>query len=41
MDGSVGTSASNLILPTTTITAGQTVSCSSFVHTIQQATAGL
>lgn len=41
MDGSVGTSAANLILPTTTITAGQTVSCSSFVHTLNEATAGL
>lgn len=41
MDGTVGTSAANMILPTTTISAGQTVSCSSFVHTIQKATAGL
>ena len=41
MDGTVGTSAANLILPTTTITAGQTVSCSSFVHTINGSTAGL
>lgn len=41
MDGSVGTSASNLIVATTTITAAQTVSCSSFVHTVNEATSGL
>ncbi len=41
MDGSVGTATSNMIIATTTITAAQTVSCSSFVHTIQEATSGL
>jgi hypothetical protein len=41
MDGSVGTSAANLVLGTTTITAAQTVSCSSFVHTVNEATSGL
>jgi hypothetical protein len=40
-DGSVGTSAANLILPTTSITAGVSVTCSSFTHTVQKATAGL
>jgi len=40
MDGSVGTSSANLILPTTTINSGQTVTCSSFVHTISKATSG-
>lgn len=41
MDGSVGTANANLILPTTSISAGQTVSCSSFVHTLAEATSGL
>lgn len=41
MDGSVGTATSNLVLSTTTITITQTVACSSFVHTVQKATAGL
>ena len=41
MDGSVGTSAANLIIATTTITAAQTVSCSSFVHDVKNATSGL
>jgi hypothetical protein len=40
LDGSVGTSSANLILPTTTINNGQTVTCSSFVHTISEATSG-
>jgi hypothetical protein len=40
MDGSVGTSSANLILPTTTINSGQTVSCSSFTHTISKFTSG-
>lgn len=40
-DGTVGTATSNMIIATTTITAGQTVSCSSFTHTVQKATAGL
>lgn len=41
MDGTVGTSSANMILPTTTITAGQTVSCSSFSHDVRNATSGL
>ena len=41
MDGTVGTATSNLILPTTAISSGVTVSCSSFTHTIQKATSGL
>lgn len=40
-DGTVGTASANMILPTTSISAGQTVSCSSFVHTINAATSGL
>jgi hypothetical protein len=41
MDGSVGTSASNLILATTSIVAAQVVSCSSFTHDVKNATSGL
>lgn len=41
MDGTVGTSGTNMIVPTTTITAAQTVSCSSFTHNVQEATSGL
>lgn len=41
MDGSVGTATSNMIVPTTTITAAQTVSCSSFTHDVKNSTAGL
>lgn len=41
MDGSVGMASANLIIATTTITAAQTVSCSSFVHTVNEATSGL
>lgn len=41
LDGTVGTSGANLNIATTTITAAQTVSCSSFVHTLQKATSGL
>ena len=40
MDGTVGTSAANLILSTTTITSGITVGCSSFTHTVALATSG-
>ena len=40
MDGTVGTATSNLILTTTTISLGLTVSCTSFVHTIAKATSG-
>lgn len=41
MDGSVGTSGANMNIAATTINAGQTVSCSSFVHTLNEATSGL
>lgn len=40
MDGSVGTATANLILPTTTINSGQSVSASSFTHTIAKSTSG-
>ncbi len=40
LDGSVGTATSNLILNTTTISTGLTVSCSSYVHTVAKSTAG-
>ena len=39
-DGSVGTATANLILPTTSIVSGQTVSCSSFTHTVAKSTSG-
>lgn len=41
MDGSIGTSAANMILSTTTITATQKVSCSSFTHDVLNASSGL
>lgn len=41
MDGSVGTSTSNLILATTSIVAAQVVSCSSFTHDVKNSTSGL
>ena len=41
MDGSVGTSAANMIVATTTITALQVVSCSSFTHDVLNASSGL
>lgn len=41
MDGSIGTSAANMILSTTTITATQNVSCSSFTHDVLNASSGL
>ncbi len=41
MDGSVGTSSANMIIASTTITATQTVSCSSFTHDVKNATSGL
>lgn len=40
-DGSVGTSAANLIMASTAITAGQNVSCSGFTHDVKNATSGL
>ena len=40
-DGSIGTSAANMIIATTTITAGQTVSCSSFTHDVLNSSSGL
>lgn len=39
-DGSVGTASANLILPTTSITSGQTVACSAFTHTAAKSTTG-
>lgn len=41
MDGSVGTATSNMIIATTAISAGQTVSCSSFTHDVLNASSGL
>lgn len=41
MDGTVGTATANMIIATTTITALQTVSCSSFTHDVRNATSGL
>lgn len=41
MDGTVGTASANMIIATTTITAGQTVSCSSFSHDVKNSTSGL
>lgn len=41
MDGTVGTASANMIIATTSIAAAQTVSCSSFTHTLQKATSGL
>lgn len=41
MDGSVGTSAANMIIATTSISAGQTVSCSSFTHSVLESSSGL
>lgn len=41
LDGSVGTSGANLVMSTTTITAGQTVSCSSFTHDVLNSSSGL
>ena len=39
-DGSCGTSAANLVLNTTSIVSGATVSCSSFTFTIAKSTSG-
>lgn len=39
-DGSVGTSDANLILPTASITAGQTVAAASFSYTVAKSTSG-
>lgn len=41
MDGSIGTSAANLIMANTTINQFQTVSCSSFTHDVLNASSGL
>lgn len=38
MDGNVGTSGTNMVVATTTITAGQTVSCSSFTIDVRNST---
>lgn len=40
-DGSVGTSAANMVLPTVSIAANQTVSCSSFSHDVRNSSTGL
>lgn len=40
LDGTVGTATSNMIVATTTITAAQTVSCSSLTITVSKSTAG-
>jgi hypothetical protein len=41
VDGSVGTASTNLILGTTSITTGLTVSVTSFTHTIAKSYAGI
>jgi hypothetical protein len=41
LDGNVGTSSANLVISTTTITATQVVSCSSFTHDVLNASTGL
>ena len=41
MDGSVGTSASNLVLNSTSIVSGGTVSVSAFTHDVLNASSGL
>lgn len=41
MDVSVGTKDANIILPTTNIQSGVTVSCSSFTHSVAKATSGV
>lgn len=41
MDGTVGTSGTNMVIATTSISAGQTVSCSSFTHDVLNASSGL
>jgi hypothetical protein len=39
-DGTADTSSANLILPTTTITAGQSITATSFTHTVAKSTSG-
>ncbi len=41
MDGSIGTASANLVLNSVAISSGAAVQCSSFVYTVQKATAGL
>jgi len=41
LDGSVGTSAANMIIASTSISTGQTVSCSSFTHDVLNSSASL
>ena len=41
LDGTVGTSSANMIIATTSISAGQTVSCSSFTHSVLESSSGL
>jgi hypothetical protein len=40
LDGTVGTSDANMIIASTSISSGQTVSCSSFTHDVRNATSG-
>lgn len=40
-DGSVGTSDANMVLASTSISVGQTVSCSSFTHDVLNSSSGL
>lgn len=41
MDGSVGTSSANMVIASTSISSGQTVSCSSFTHDVLNSSSGL
>lgn len=41
LDGTVGTSGTNLVIATTSISAAQTVSCSSFTHDWKNSQSGL
>lgn len=41
LDGSVGTADANMTIATTSISAGQTVSCSSFTHDVLNSSANL
>lgn len=41
LDGTVGTSSANMIIATTSISAAQTVSCSSFTHDVLNSSSGL
>ena len=41
MDGTVGTSGTNMVIATTSISSGQTVSCSAFTHDVLNSSSGL